>query len=37
MFNFGNGIENVTHLKKRTLFYYGAFRRGQAPEPLARH
>ena len=29
MFNFGTGIENVTHLKKRTQFKYDALSVGQ--------
>ena len=37
MFNFGTNMENVTHLKNRTLLYYGAFKCGPASEPLARH
>ena len=35
--NFGTGIENVTHLKNRTLVYYYAFKCGPASEPLACH
>ena len=30
MFNIGTGMENVTHLKNRTLFQYGAFKCGPA-------
>ena len=37
MFNIGTGMENVTHLKSRTLLQYGAFKCGPASEPLARH
>ena len=37
MFNFGTGMENVTHLKNRTLFEYGTFNCGPVSEPLARH
>ena len=37
IFNIGTGMENVTHLKNRTIFRYGAFRCGPASEPLARH
>ena len=37
MFNLGTGMENVTHLKNRTLFQYGAFKCGLASEPLAHH
>ena len=36
MFSFGTGIENVTHLEKKTLFLYGAFKCGPASESLAR-
>ena len=35
MFNFGTGMENVTHLKNRTIFQYGAFKCGPASQPLA--
>ena len=34
MFNFGTGTENVTHLKNRTPFQYGAFKCGPASEPF---
>ena len=37
MFNLGTGMENVTHLKMRTLFQYGDFKCGPASEPLAHH
>ena len=37
MFNISTGMENVTHLKNRTLFQYGDFKCGTASEPLARH
>ena len=37
MFNFGTGMENVTHLKNRTIFLYGVFNGGPASEPLAHH
>ena len=33
MFNLGTGMENVTDLKNRTLFQYGAFKSGPASEP----
>ena len=37
MFNLGTGMENVTYLKNRTLFQYGAFECGPASELLAGH
>ena len=37
MFNFGTGMENVTHMKNRTIFLFGAFKCGPAFELLAHH
>ena len=37
MFNFGTGMENVTHLNNRTPFQYGAFTSGLSSEALAHH
>ena len=37
MFIFGTGMENVTYLKNRTIFLYGAFKCGPASEALAHH
>ena len=37
MFNFGTGMENVTPLKNKTLFQYGAFKCEPASEPSAHH
>ena len=37
MFNFDTGMENVTHLKNRTPFQFGAFKCGPASEPLTHH
>ena len=34
MLTIGTGMENVTHLKNRTLFRYVAFKCGPASEPL---
>ena len=37
MFIFGTGVENVTNMKNRTIFLFGAFKCGPAFEPLAHH